>query len=69
MGIVCKLEDDLIDPDKWADLYNQMPIKCKELVDEPLCCLGIGQNEKLGWFIMGSGQGPSLLWQEKNGKV
>ena len=66
MGIVCRLEDDLIHPDIWAELYNQMPLECKEVVDEPPCGLGIGRNEKLGWFIMGSGQGPCLLWQEKS---
>lgn len=64
MGFVCRLEDDLIDPDTWLDIYDQMPDKCKEVVDAPPQCLGIGRNKKYGWFIMGSGQGPCLIWSE-----
>ncbi len=58
-------ENDLISPEKWKELYDQMPKECQEVVDGPPECLGIGRNEKLGWFIMGSGQGPCLLWSEK----
>jgi len=65
MGIVCKLEDDLIPPEKWNLFYNNMPKECQEVADAPLECIGIGKNDKLGYFIMGSGQGPCLLWKEK----
>jgi len=65
MGIVNKLEDDLIHPDKWKDLYREMPMKCKEVVDGVSDCIGIGKNRKHGWFIMMSGQGPSMYWSEK----
>lgn len=66
MGIICNLEDDLISPEKWWGLYNEMPNECREVViydsDQPI---GIGKNEEYGWFIIGSGQGPVLLWSEK----
>ena len=65
MGKVCKLEDDLIHPNQWKGLYDQMPKECKEIVDDRPECLGIGKNDKLGWFIMGSGQGPTLCWSEE----
>ena len=64
MGLVCKLEDDLIPYYKWAFLYESMPTECKNVASAPLDCIGIGKNHEYGWFIMGSGQGPSLLWSE-----
>ncbi len=68
MGIVCRTENDLIDPDKWLSLYEEMPEECKKVVDGPRDCIGIGKNADLGWFIMGSGQGPCLLWSERSQK-
>lgn len=66
MGKICKLEDDLINTEVWQKYYDEMPKKCKSVVDSKIPeGLGIGRNEKYGWFIMGSGQGPSLLWSEK----
>ena len=59
-------EKDLISPECWDELYTSMPKECQEVVEGQPDCLGIGYNEELGWFIMGSGQGPSLLWQEKD---
>jgi len=65
MGIVCKLEDDLIPPNNWQTLYPTMPKECQQVVTGPRESLGIGKNETLGWFIMGCGQGPCLLWYQK----
>jgi len=65
MRKVSSLEDDLIHPNKWNSLYAEMPKQCKAVVDVPPDCIGIGKNEKYGWFIMGSGQGLCLLWAEK----
>ncbi len=68
MGLVCKLEDDLIPPDKWRELYNQMPLECQRIVDGPNHYpVGIAKNDELGWFIMTTGQGPVVMWSEKNG--
>ena len=65
MGIVCRLEDDLIDPKEWPWLYDKMPDECKRVVDSPPQSIGIGRNKELGWFVMGCGQGPCLCWSEK----
>ena len=65
MGTVCKLENYLISPKQWKSQYDDMPKECKEVVNSLPDCIGIGRNNKIGWFIMGSGQGPYLLWQEK----
>ncbi len=63
---VCALEDDLIPSDQWKGLYSELPEECKRIVDsDEEQCVGIGKNEKLGWFVMGSGQGPCLLWSER----
>ena len=69
MGFVCKLEDDLISPKKWKELYDEMPPECKRQVDGPNHYpTGIGRNEELGWFVMATGQGPILMWSEKEMK-
>lgn len=62
------LESKLIDPDQWDTLYEQMPKHCQETVDrlrESPDCIGIGYYAEIGWFIVGAGQGPCLLWSEK----
>jgi hypothetical protein len=64
MGKICRLEDDLIDPKYWDELYSKMPVECQGIVDGPAECVGIGRNDTMGWFIMASGQGPCLAWAE-----
>lgn len=62
------LEHKLIEPEQWDDLYNQMPDYCQKVVDdlkiEPHC-IGIGWDDTVGWFVLGAGQGPHLIWKEK----
>jgi hypothetical protein len=69
MGFVANWEDDLIPPEKWDDLYEQMPGKCQQVVNDVRegkeFCIGIGRNYTLGWFIGCTGQGPFLAWTEK----
>jgi hypothetical protein len=67
-----RLERDLIGSDKWQDRYDEMPPKVQRTVDriakDPWsegCSIGIGHNEEVGWFILGCGQGPFLIWIEK----
>lgn len=59
-----ELETILLPPELWENFYDIMPNECKEVVDGPPQCLGIGRHKKLGWYIVGSGQGPCLLWSE-----
>jgi len=68
MGFVTRWEDYLIPYEQWEELRSKMPVECQNIIDEPLCCVGIGHNEELGWFIAGSGQGPCVFWQEKGNK-
>lgn len=68
MAIITNYEDDLISPKKWRKLFKQMPKECQELViqmEKEPDCMGIGRNDKMGWFISGSGQGPAVYWKEK----
>jgi len=69
-----RLERDLIKRDKWHDRYDSMPPTIREVVDnfnnpdfDPFsygCSVGIGHNDEVGWFLLGSGQGPFLLWAD-----
>ena len=42
------MEKQLIDSDTWKSLYSEMPDECKEVVNRPSECLGIGRNKKYG---------------------
>lgn len=62
------LEMQLINPNRWKSFYNEMPKECKDVVDNPNQQggpTGIGLSHTIGWFILASGQGPSLIWSEK----
>jgi len=66
---VTEYEKCLIHPDKWDLLYDKMPKRVQEEVDELRVhpqCIGIGYCNEIGWFISCSGQGPGLLWQQKS---
>ena len=74
-----RLERDLIGSDKWAEHYDDMPPTVKEVVNnfrnpdfDPFsygCSIGVGHNEEVGWFVLGCGQGPIVLWIEDEGYV
>lgn len=62
-----ELEDHLIPPAEWKDRYAEMPSECKKYVDHPDqegVSIGIGYKEDKGWFVLVSGQGPFVEWQE-----
>lgn len=61
-----RLERDLISPSKWGKLYDEMPVQCQSAVDESYSGtpIGIGRNDKVGWFVLGFGQGPFVIWLE-----
>lgn len=71
MGLVANWENDLIPFEKWKELYDKMPEKCKKVVDDDSddAPIGIGRNKEYGWFIACSGQGPFIAWTEKNERV
>lgn len=62
------LEKQLIDWEKLKKIKEHLPVYCQRLLDmtpdELGGSTGIGRNEELGWFVMGCGQGPCLLWTE-----
>lgn len=69
MGKVYEAEDYLIPPDRWDAFYDTMPVECQRIVDGPLAePLGIGYEYSVGWFILGSGQGPGVCWAENPDK-
>ena len=67
MGLCANWEEDCIDPADWDKLYDKMPKECQAFVRQMRKqpdCMGLGRNKKFGWFIHGSGQGPSIYWAE-----
>jgi hypothetical protein len=64
-----ELEKFLISPDDWHMYYDNMPQQCQKIVDsnkeELGGSTGIGYHVKTGWFILGTGQGPFLIFSEK----
>lgn len=65
-----RLERDLISSLKWKEMYDQMPVQCQNEVDKmdkpwDGCSVGIGRNDEVGWFILGCGQGPFVIWIER----
>ena len=66
-----RLERDLISSEKWPELFNQMPAECQKATTEgePGASIGIGRNGEVGWFVLGCGQGPFLIWAEFIGLI
>lgn len=69
MGMVWKLEEDLMPIEFWDDYEHNFPDHVqKELGFSRLgmsAPIGIGWNEDTGWFCLCSGQGPFMAWSEK----
>lgn len=68
MGLIAGWEAFLISPDKWPELYEDMPQECRMIVDEPEGSgpIGLGVHPKWGWFTCCSGQGPAVMWRERD---
>lgn len=66
-----RLERDLISSERWPKLYDKMPPFVQNIVNELKvdpwscgCSIGIGRNDAVGWFVLGCGQGPCVIWLE-----
>lgn len=69
MGIVCNLENYLISTKDWNKYLDKLPKYILDnVINKPPECVGFGHHPELGWFVMGSGQGPCLLWVENDKK-
>ena len=76
MKNVFEMENFLIEPKYWDFHYKKMPQKCQNIVDEskkydPYTFaqkmggpIGIGYKGDIGFFILGTGQGPHVIFQE-----
>jgi len=65
MNEALRLESALIPPEFWEEHYEKMPQPCKDVVDSEPDVIGIGWCLEVGWFVLGAGQGPHLIWKEK----
>lgn len=75
--ITFELEKHLIPIKKWKDAANNFPENLREEImyhirwengeeqDMPHP-IGIGFRKDVGWFMLGGGQGPFIIWAEKN---
>jgi hypothetical protein len=64
------LEKKLISWDELERRFDELPEYCQKVMcmtpDEFGGSLGIGWDDKLGWFVIGTaGQGPFFDWAEK----
>jgi hypothetical protein len=57
------LEMQLIPPDKWEEKAPEHVYKMamEYSTGGPT---GLGWNERIGWFMLGTGQGPYIAWME-----
>jgi len=57
------LEQYLIPPDTW-DLSVPGEVRIHGIKDEGIYPTGYGRHPKDGWFVLGAGQGPFIIYAE-----
>ncbi len=75
--ITFELEKHLIPPDKWdKDLISKFPENLRDEIEYNIRWsngeekdmphpIGLGFREDIGYFMIGCGQGPFIIWSEK----
>lgn len=57
------LEKHMIPPERW-DLEVPPEVRLHGIEDERSHPTGYGRHPDKGWFVLGSGQGPFVIWSE-----
>jgi len=60
------LEQYGIDPDQWEanpEWKSILPVDVIEELSEPYPIM-LGKHPTKGWFVLGTGQGPYIIWTE-----
>jgi len=57
------LEDHLIAPERW-DLEVPPEVRVEGIDDEGSYPTGYGRHPEHGWFVLGAGQGPFIIWAQ-----
>lgn len=61
-------ENDVIPTDQWYVAPQEVQDMANEASTEGIPA-AIGKNDKLGWFILHSGQGPYIAWSQHEVKA
>ena len=67
--LASELEEELISPDKWDNkLLDKIPREISDDIKNETTGgpTGIGYREDVGYFVIGCGQGPFIIWLEKD---
>ena len=62
---VFSLEGNLINPNKWEEHKNNVPPEKWALLHDESGPIGLGFTPETGYYIIASGQGPFVVWMEK----
>ena len=63
MDEALSLEAHLIEPERW-DLEVPPEVRIHGVEDEGAYPTGYGRHPEKGWFVLGAGQGPFIIWAE-----
>jgi hypothetical protein len=63
-----ELEQYLIVPDSWDKILHHIPNELHEEIrnDGRGYSIGVGYREDTGWFVLACGQGPCIIWMERD---
>ncbi len=62
---VFQLEKQMVSTEEWASISHNYPLRLQDEMKSLEQPIGFGWDEEVGWFSLGSGQGPFLIWAEK----
>jgi hypothetical protein len=57
------LEEHLVPPARW-DVEVPPEVRLHGIEDEGSYPVGYGRHPEKGWFVLGTGQGPFVIWAE-----
>ena len=66
--ITFELEKHMINPDKWKEHLPKLPKEAREILEaelkRPSGPTGLAWHPKYKYVILGSGQGPFIIWSD-----
>lgn len=66
MPNIHELERHMIPPDAWSGyILSKFPKDVQDELVSKTSPMGIGHHNEIGWYCLGAGQGPFLIWAEK----
>ena len=67
--IAFEAEQHLIPPNKWEEALPKLPEEGRKILEEEMVApsgpTGLAKHPEYGYMILGSGQGPFIIWSEQ----